>query len=129
MGTIAYMSPEQAQGNRVDVRTDLWSLGVLIYEMLVSKQPFQGEHELLVLQSIVRDEPIPLRELREQIPDAVVVIVERLLKKDPRERFQSAGELLSALRQSDQGESFLSWSQSHRERAEAMYGSPQTRLQ
>jgi formylglycine-generating enzyme required for sulfatase activity/dienelactone hydrolase/predicted Ser/Thr protein kinase len=99
MGTVAYMSPEQAQGLEVDHRTDLWSLGVVIYEMLTGDLPFRGERETSILYSIVHEEPKSLREMKPPLPLALEQIVHRALQKDPGSRYQSAAEILKDLRQ------------------------------
>lgn len=97
-GTSAYMSPEQARGEQVDQRTDIWSLGVVLYEMLAGQLPFRGDYEQAVLYSILNEAPRPLAELRPALPGPVLKIVERCLKKNPQERFQSLDELIVALR-------------------------------
>ena len=98
LGTMAYMSPEQALGNDTDARTDLWSLGVIMYEMLTGEQPFQGDYEQVVAYAITQEEPTPLRTLREETPDALALVVERLLRKDPDERYGKAEEVLAEIR-------------------------------
>jgi serine/threonine protein kinase/tetratricopeptide (TPR) repeat protein len=97
MGTVAYMSPEQARGEDVDRRTDIWSLGVVLYQGLTGQLPFRGEHDQVVLHSILHQEPKPLRKLRAGIPIALERIVIRALKKNRQERYQSADELLADL--------------------------------
>jgi tetratricopeptide (TPR) repeat protein len=94
MGTVAYMSPEQARGETVDHRTDIWSLGVVLYQALTGHLPFHGEHDQVVLHSILHQEPRPLRKVRAGIPIALERIVDRALKKKKDERYQSADELL-----------------------------------
>ncbi len=87
VGTPAYMSPEQARGDEVDHRTDLWSLGVVIYEMVAGRRPFRGEHESAVLYALLNEQPKPLRELRPDVPPELEHIVEGLLAKDPADRY------------------------------------------
>jgi serine/threonine protein kinase len=95
-GTVAYMSPEQARGDPVDQRTDLWSLGVVIFEMLVGRPPFAGEHPQSVIFSILNEDPKAVVR-RSSMPDEVRAIVERALSKDPSRRYQTAGELLAEI--------------------------------
>ena len=89
VGTPAYMSPEQARGDEVDHRTDLWSLGVVLYEMVAGRRPFRGEHESAVLYSLLNEQPKPLSELRPDVPPELERIVEGLLAKDPAKRYPS----------------------------------------
>ena len=93
VGTAAYMSPEQAEGRPLDHRTDLFSLGILLYEMATGERPFRGESVVSVLSSILRDVPRPLAELNPRLPREFTRIVRRCLAKDPDERYQSAKDL------------------------------------
>ncbi len=97
VGTAAYMSPEQARGLEVDRRSDLWSLGVVIYEMVAGRRPFTGGNELSILRAIMTDEPDRLDVHRNDAPPAVVRIVARALAKDASARYASASELLHDL--------------------------------
>ena len=97
MGTLAYMSPEQAQGIEVDPRSDIFSLGAVFYEMLSGKPPFGGDSEASVLYRIVNQIPRSLAEYREEVSDSLQRIVFKCLDKDPDSRFQSMAELLSDL--------------------------------
>jgi len=99
VGTVAYMSPEQAQGGDVQASTDIWSLGVVLYEALTGGLPFPGERPEAVLYSVVHEEPEPLGALRHDVPPELEAIVATCLKKDPDKRFASAAELVSALEQ------------------------------
>ena len=105
VGTVAYMSPEQARGESVDARTDLWSLGVIIFEMLTGRLPFPGEHEQVLLHAIMKDNPIPLQSTRADVPPSLVTIVQRCLSKQPGERYQSAAALAADLRRVRDAES------------------------
>jgi len=98
MGTIAYMSPEQAHGERVDHRTDIWSLGVVLYEMVTGQLPFKGEYEQAVVYSILNEEPEPITGLRTGVPMELERIVNKTLAKSPNERYQHADELSVDLR-------------------------------
>lgn len=98
MGTVPYMSPEQAQGEKVDQRTDIWSLGVVLYETLAGGLPFKGETDLSVIHSIVHEEPKPLKLCEPPVPEELQHVVARALKKNPAARYGSAEEMLGDLR-------------------------------
>ena len=83
-GTLAYMSPEQVTSRRVDQRTDLWSLGVVLYEMCTGVRPFGGDNSGAILYAILNDAPTPVTTLRPELPPLIASIVERLLEKDPQ---------------------------------------------
>jgi tetratricopeptide (TPR) repeat protein/predicted Ser/Thr protein kinase len=93
LGTAAYMSPEQARGEEVDHRSDIFSLGSILYEMLAGEPPFKGEHEAALLYCIVHEERKPLSELKVEIQESLHAIVDKTLSKEPAKRYQSASEL------------------------------------
>ncbi len=97
LGTVAYMSPEQARGEEIDHRTDIWSLGVVLYEMLTGQQPFRGEYEPAVIYSIMNEEPEPVTSTRRDVPLMLEDIIEKTLAKDPVKRYQTMDELLTDL--------------------------------
>ena len=97
MGTPAYMSPEQAEGRPVDARSDIFSLGAVIYEMLAGRRPFARSSDAGLISAILRDDPPPLRTLRADAPADVETIVARALAKDPAARYPNAGALRTAL--------------------------------
>jgi serine/threonine protein kinase/Tfp pilus assembly protein PilF len=97
MGTYAYMSPEQARGSEVDARTDLWSLGVVIYEMATGAQPFTGPTPAVVLERLFTQRPDPLRQRNPQAPPELEPIVFKALEKNVSRRYQSASELRADL--------------------------------
>ncbi|MCK4835871.1 MAG: protein kinase, partial [Candidatus Aminicenantes bacterium] len=98
MGTINYMSPEQSLGKEVDLRTDIWSMGVILYEMITGKLPFKGEYEQAVIYSIINEEPEPVLTLRSGIPAELEVRVKKALTKDPSKRYQHVYELIEDLK-------------------------------
>ena len=97
MGTPHYMSPEQAQGQRVDIRSDIYSLGIVLYQMLTGQLPFEANTPYEVIRQQVEQRPGPVRRLRSDIPGAVERIVNRCLEKNPERRYQSPGDLARAL--------------------------------
>jgi len=97
VGTLPYMSPEQLQGQRVDHRTDIFSLGTVLYEMTTGQRPFTGRTSMELSSSILRDTPRPVTELRADVPMGLQRIVERCLAKQPVERYVSARELREAV--------------------------------
>ena len=96
-GTVAYMAPERLRGERDDLRSDVWSWGVLLYEMLAGKRPFVGDYEQAVIYGVLNLEPEPLTAVRSDLPESLWSIVRRALRKDPNERYQSMDEALSDL--------------------------------
>jgi eukaryotic-like serine/threonine-protein kinase len=93
VGTVAYMSPEQAQGLPVDHRSDIFTLGILLYEMATGERPFRGNTNLSVLSSILKDTPRPASELRDDVPKPLARMIQRALEKRPEDRYQSATDL------------------------------------
>jgi serine/threonine protein kinase/Tfp pilus assembly protein PilF len=99
VGTVNYMSPEQAKGERVDERTDIFSLGALIYEMLAGKPPFAGGNAIVTIGLILNKEPMPLKQQRPEVPQELERIINKALRKDPEERYQTAKDLLIDLKE------------------------------
>ena len=97
VGTVSYMSPEQARGDEVDNRTDVWALGAMLYEMLAGKLPFRGDADPAVVYSILNEEPDPVTGIRREVPVALEDVVERALAKDPAKRYESVDEMIEAL--------------------------------
>jgi tetratricopeptide (TPR) repeat protein/predicted Ser/Thr protein kinase len=98
MGTLPYMSPEQAGGKDVDGRSDIFSLGVMLYEMITGQLPFRGDNEAAIIKSIVTQEPEPLARYKAGVSEGLQHIITKALAKDPAERYQHADELLADLK-------------------------------
>ncbi|HXP82026.1 MAG TPA: protein kinase [Verrucomicrobiae bacterium] len=98
VGTPAYMSPQQVEGRTIDHRTDIFSMGTLLYEMATGQKPFQGRSTAELASAILRDTPLPVREIRAELPESLEVVIQRCLEKNAADRFQSARDLLSGLR-------------------------------
>jgi serine/threonine protein kinase/tetratricopeptide (TPR) repeat protein len=98
MGTVSYMSPEQAQGEEVDSRTDIWSLGIVLYEILTGQLPFKGESDQSVIYSILNREPDRVSTLVGGLPEELEAMVVKALQKDAGERYQSFDEFLAGLK-------------------------------
>jgi tetratricopeptide (TPR) repeat protein len=108
MGTLPYMSPEQVQGLEIDETSDLWSLGVLLYECLTGKRPFEGKTTAELAAEILHKDPLPPSRLNREVSKHVDAIVRRLLKKRREERYQNAADVLRDLRAAEQ-ESSRTW--------------------
>jgi serine/threonine-protein kinase len=107
MGTATYFSPEQAQGNRVDGRSDVYSLGVVLYEMTVGRPPFSGDNPMAIAYKHVREEPVPPRSINADVPEAFEAIVLQAMAKNPNDRYTSADELRQDLLRFRQGRMVL----------------------
>jgi serine/threonine protein kinase/tetratricopeptide (TPR) repeat protein len=103
VGTAAYMSPEQTGAGEVDQRTDIWSLGVVLYEMLTGRRPFEAEYDNALIYAILNTEPRPLASARPGLPVFLHQVVSKCLARDPDERYHGIGELLVDLRRQDKG--------------------------
>jgi TolB-like protein/Flp pilus assembly protein TadD len=99
MGTPSYMSPEQARGERVDHRSDIFSLGIVIYEMATGEVPFKRKSSAETMNAVINEPHTPVTEINEEIPTELCAVIDRALSKDPAGRYQSVGEMLSGLRQ------------------------------
>ncbi|MDQ5871007.1 MAG: GAF domain-containing serine/threonine-protein kinase [Acidobacteriota bacterium] len=97
VGSSSYMSPEQIGGDAIDFRTDIFSFGILAYELLSYRKPFRNENLFLLLEQIVKEDPVPLSEVAPDLPPALVEVVEKAMAKNPEDRFASAKDLRNAL--------------------------------
>ena len=98
MGTVGYMSPEQVRGEAIDQRSDIFSLGIMLYEMITGQPPFKGDYVPAVIYSIQFEEPEPLARFKVGIPENLQQVVDRALEKDVRTRYQSAADMMADLR-------------------------------
>lgn len=98
VGTLAYMAPEQMQGDEVDARSDIFSFGVVLFEMLTGRLPFRGEHDAAMMYSILNEEPAALTSVRPGLDPELERIIQRMLEKDPEDRYQHVDDMLSELR-------------------------------
>ena len=108
LGTVAYMSPEQAEGKKVDHRSDIFSIGIILYEMVTGRRPFQGDTTASPLSSIIKDTPTSVMEVKPSLPHILGRIINRCLVKDPEHRYQTAKDVRNELedlkRELDSGE-------------------------
>ena len=102
VGTVSYMAPEQMQGGNVDGRADIFSFGVILFELLTGTMPFRGEHEAAIMYSIQNEEPLSIQDLRPDVPKSLIKIILRMLEKDPKKRYKGATEFISDLSSSQQ---------------------------
>jgi serine/threonine protein kinase/tetratricopeptide (TPR) repeat protein len=102
-GTVAYMSPEQARGLKLDRRTDIWSLGAVMYEMITRRRPFTGDYERAMIRSILNDTPARMVVLRPDVPAGFERVVGRMLAKDPEARYQNAEGIIADLKKLREG--------------------------
>ncbi|MCR4410631.1 MAG: protein kinase [Candidatus Saccharicenans sp.] len=98
LGTVAYMSPEQARGDELDHRTDIWSLGVVLYELLTGELPFKGDHDLSIIHAIINEAARPIKDRKPPVPDELQRVISRALKKKRADRYGSAEEMLRDLK-------------------------------
>ncbi len=98
LGTLQYMSPEQASGQEVDHRSDIFSFGVILYEMIAGRLPFRGETEASIINSVLNDTPEPLTRYKAEVPEGVQRVVDRALEKDAGERYQHADDMVAELK-------------------------------
>ena len=103
MGTSAYMAPEQIKGISPGFQTDIWSFGVVLYEMVTGQLPFKSDYEQAVLYSILNEDPDPVEKYNKTVPEKISQIIYKALKKDPGERFASVTEILELFRNTGWG--------------------------
>jgi Tol biopolymer transport system component/predicted Ser/Thr protein kinase len=107
-GTLSYMAPEQIEGGEVDARSDIFSFGVVLYEMLAGQLPFVGEHEAAMMYSILNESPQPIQKYRPEVSSEVLHILNRALEKDPEERYQTVHDMVIDLKRAKKETSRIS---------------------
>jgi len=113
VGTAGYMAPEQIRGEELDARSDIFSFGVVLYEMLTGNRPFESEYEEATLYSILNSEPASMRGQRADVPDSLEKITRRAMAKDPQDRYQAAGDLLRDIEASGAGTALSATTRAH----------------
>jgi serine/threonine-protein kinase len=98
LGTVPFMSPEQATGKPVDYGTDIWSLGVVMYRMLTGEHPFKGRNISEMVRSIMKDEPVSIRNWRKDVPESLESCIRKMMEKNSADRQESMAEVISDLR-------------------------------
>ena len=98
MGTTYYMSPEQIKGEPVDLKTDIYSMGILLYEMVTGKNPYEADTPLAIINGHLYKTPIPLKNIRNDVPDYLISIINKCIAKNKNDRFNSADEIMRALK-------------------------------
>ena len=111
LGTVSYMSPEQICGEELDARSDLFSIGVILYQLATGHRPFRGEHEAAILYSIVNEAPIPVKTYNPNINEELQRIISKTLEKNPKDRYQHADEILADLRKlkKEKRPNYMAW--------------------
>jgi len=102
LGTLSYMSPEQARGEEVDQRSDIFSFGAVLYEMITGRRPFKGEHEAAIMYSLMNETPEPLARYKTNVPDELQRVIDKALSKEKDKRYQHVDEMLADLRRVQQ---------------------------
>lgn len=106
LGTPSYMSPEQARGERIDHRSDIFSFGVVLYEMVTGRTPFKGRSQVEIMSAVINQPHTPVSELNKKVPPALAALIDRALAKRPSDRYQSMSHLMDELRRAALGSQF-----------------------